>query len=107
MTNQQTWKCAHVNVKQAAGGCERYGNADDVDIGELMEVVISRNTKVCSQEGIIYLANVLKIFGVIKQIYHIGRGTCEKYQSRERNCSSLDWYFSQIPLPNMIYLFKI
>jgi hypothetical protein len=23
------------------------------------------------------------------------------------NFSSLDWYFSQIPLPNMIYLFKI
>ena len=23
------------------------------------------------------------------------------------NCSSLDWYFSQIPLPNMIYLYNI
>jgi hypothetical protein len=23
-----------------------------------------------------------------------------------RNFSSIDWYFSQIPLPNMIYLYK-
>jgi hypothetical protein len=44
-----------------------------------------------------------------------GRGICEKYQSRDEkfpetkfpspfgsgNFSSLDWYFSQIPLPNM------
>jgi hypothetical protein len=39
-----------------------------------------------------------------------GRGICEKYQSRDEigsgNFSSLDWYFSQIPLPNMIYLYK-
>ena len=54
-----------------------------------------------------------------------GRGICEKYQSRDEkfpepkgegnlvsrlvgsgNFSSLDWYFSQIPLPNMIYLFN-
>jgi hypothetical protein len=36
-----------------------------------------------------------------------GRGIGEKYQSRDEisgNFSSLDWYFSQIPLPNMIYL---
>ena len=37
----------------AAGGCERYGNADDADIDELMEDVLSRNRKkihkVCSQ----------------------------------------------------------
>jgi hypothetical protein len=36
----------------AAGGCERYGNADDVDIDELMEGVLSHSTKknhkVCS-----------------------------------------------------------
>ena len=37
------------------------------------------------------------IFGVIKQIYHSARG----------NFLSRDWYFSQIPLPNMIYLFNI
>ena len=29
----------------AAGGCERYGNADDADIDELMEDVLSRNRK--------------------------------------------------------------
>jgi hypothetical protein len=34
-----------------------------------------------------------------------GRVICEKYLSG--NFSSLDWYFSQIPLPNMIYLYKI
>jgi hypothetical protein len=45
-----------------------------------------------------------------------GRGICEKNTSLETkfpssfcsgNFSSLDWYFSQIPLPNMIYLYKI
>ena len=30
----------------------------------------------------------------------LGRGICEKYQSRDER------YFSQIPLPNMIYLFN-
>ena len=38
----------------AAGGCERYGKADDID--ELMEDVLSRNTnkihKVCSQNAV-------------------------------------------------------
>ena len=29
----------------AAGGCERYGTADDADIDELMEDVLSRSTK--------------------------------------------------------------
>ena len=29
----------------AAGGCERYGNADDADVDEIMEDVLSRNTK--------------------------------------------------------------
>ena len=45
-----------------------------------------------------------------------GRGICEKNTSLETkfpspfgsgNFSSLDCYFSQIPLPNMIYLYKI
>ena len=36
-----------------------------------------------------------------------GEGICEKYQSRdEKFPESQDWYFSQIPLPNMIYLFN-
>jgi hypothetical protein len=41
-------------------------------------------------------------------------GVFAKNTSRETNnfhsaleISSLDWYFSQIPLPNMIYLYKI
>jgi hypothetical protein len=51
------------------------------------------------------------------------RGICEKYQTRDEkspepkgegnlvsrlvgNFSSLDWYFSQIPLPNMVYRFN-
>ena len=55
------------------------------------------------------------IFGVIKQIYHIGRGICEKYQSRdetfpeskgERNVVSRLVFFANTP-PNMIYLFKM
>ena len=29
----------------AAGSCERYGNANDADIEELMEDVLSRNKK--------------------------------------------------------------
>ena len=29
---------------KAAGGCERYGNADDADIDELMEGVLSHST---------------------------------------------------------------
>jgi hypothetical protein len=45
-----------------------------------------------------------------------GRGICEKKNSLETkfpkpfgsgNFSSLDWYFSQIPLPSMIYLYII
>jgi hypothetical protein len=39
-----------------------------------------------------------------------GRGICEKYQSWDfgwGNFSSLDWYFSQIPLPSMIYLYIV
>jgi hypothetical protein len=39
-----------------------------------------------------------------------GRGICEKYQSREEKIpeiSSLDWYFSPIPLPNMIYTVSV
>jgi hypothetical protein len=38
----------------AAGGCERYGNADDVDIDELMEGVLSHSTKnydYCNSKG--------------------------------------------------------
>jgi hypothetical protein len=47
-----------------------------------------------------------------------GRGICEKYQSRDEQFPqaewqgkfslnfSQDWYFSQIHLPNMIYLFN-
>jgi hypothetical protein len=49
---------------------------------------------------------------VIKQIYHVWEGYLLKNTSLETkfpspfgsgNFSSLDWYFSQIPLPNMIY----
>ena len=45
----------------------------------------------------------------------LGRGICEKYQSRDEkfpepnglgNLVSRLFFFSQIPLPNMIYLFN-
>jgi hypothetical protein len=44
-----------------------------------------------------------------------GRGICEKYQSGDEKFPepngneiySQDWYSSQIPLPSMIYLFKL
>jgi hypothetical protein len=45
----------------------------------------------------------------------VGRGICEKYQSRDGQISrdgtaseilSQDWNFSQIPCPTVIYLFN-
>jgi hypothetical protein len=56
------------------------------------------------------------IVGVIKQIYHVLGGVFAKNTSLEPkfpsafgsgNTSSLDWYFSQIPLPSMIYLYIV
>jgi hypothetical protein len=39
-------------------------------------------------------------------IYHVWEGYLQTDISCLGNCSSLDWYFSQIPLPNMIDLFN-
>ena len=56
------------------------------------------------------------LFGVIKQIYHVMEGYLRKIPVLGQNfprlaareiSQSLDWYFSQIPLHNMIYLFNI
>ena len=58
----------------------------------------------------------IMIFGVIKEIYHVWEGYLRKIPVEGRKISraerrgkfeSEDWYFSQIPLPNMMYLFKI
>ena len=43
-----------------AGGCERYGNADDADIDELMEGVLSYSTKKiikCAVKMLYYYCN--------------------------------------------------
>ena len=49
------------------------------------------------------------IFWILYRYIMFGRGICEKYLSGDEisgNFSSLNWYFSQIPLPNIIYLFN-
>ena len=54
------------------------------------------------------------VVGPIYRYIMFWRGICEKYQSETNNfpsrmareIQSQDWYFSQIPLPNMIYLFN-
>jgi len=40
------------------------------------------------------------MFGVIKQIYHIGRGICEKYHSQTWYICSMYWYPIGISIPN-------
>ena len=43
-----------------------------------------------------------------RSIYHVWEGYLRKLVSRlAKEIQSQDWYFSQIPLPSMIYLFKI
>ena len=54
-------------------------------------------------------------FGVIKQIYHVIEGYLRKIpvermlnftSQKAREIHSQDWYFSHIPLKNMLYLFN-
>ena len=69
------------------------------------------------KQKVLFIQPVFQIiFGVIKQIYHAWEGYLRKIgvlrlnfprHSAREIFSSLDWYFSQIPLPNMIYQYNV
>ena len=76
--------------------CEKYQSPDETfpkPIGEwklVSRLVFFANTP----HNMIYLFNYAEYF-------------LEHWPFGSGNFSSLDWYFSQIPIPNMIYLYKI